>query len=80
MFVAVPGVGLLISLLYSASIAGGVVVTLLALSALAGLIFWWYKFGCYKVVSQEERDARKAEMEKEMGDLPEAEAAPEAAV
>ena len=80
MFVAVPGLGLLISLLYSASVAGGVVVTLLALGALAGLIFWWYKFGCYKVVSQEERDARKAEMEKEMGDLPEAEAAPEAAV
>ena len=80
MFVAVPGLGLLISLLYSASVAGGVVVTLLALGALARLIFWWYKFGCYKVVSQEERDARKAEMEKEMGDLPEAEAAPEAAV
>ena len=80
MFVAVPGLGLLISLLYSASVAGGVVVTLLALGALAGLIFWWYKFGCYKVVSQEERDARKAEMEKEMGDLEEAESAGPAAV
>ena len=79
MFVAVPGLGLLISVLYSASVAGGVVVTLLALGALGGLIFWWYKFGCYKVVSQEERDARKAEMAEEMGVAePKEEAAPAA--
>ena len=79
MFVAVPGLCLLISLLYSASVAGGVVVTLLALGALGGLIFWWYKFGCYKVVSQEERDARKAEMAEEMGVAePREEAAPAA--
>ena len=55
MFVAVPGICLLISLLYSASVAGGVVVTLLFLGAVAGLIFWWVKLGgCYKVVSLED--------------------------
>ena len=67
MFVAVPGISLAISLLYTASVAAGIVVTLLALGGVAGLIFWWVKVGCYKVVSQEERDARKAEMEDEMG-------------
>ena len=67
MFVAVPGISLAISLLYTASVAAGIVVTLLALAGVAALIFWWVKVGCYKVVSQEERDARKAEMEDEMG-------------
>eukprot|EP00438_Fugacium_kawagutii_P014775 Skav228764 [mRNA] locus=scaffold589:400335:406163:+ [translate_table: standard] len=68
MFVAVPGVCLLISLIYGASVAGGVVVTLLALAVGGGVVYWWnFMGGCYKVVSQEERDARKAEMEAEMG-------------
>eukprot|EP00435_Cladocopium_sp_Y103_P017635 s2569_g4.t1 len=63
MFVAVPGICLLISLLYTASVAGGVIVTLLFLAAVAGLIFWWVKLGgCYKVVSLEEREARKADL------------------
>lgn len=57
-----------ISLLYGASVAGGIVLTLLALSGVAGFVFWWVRLGgCYKVVSQEEREARKAEMEEEMG-------------
>ena len=68
MFVAVPGVSLAISLLYGASVAAGVIVTILALGAVGGVIFWWVRLGgCYKVVSQEERDARKAEIEAEMG-------------
>ncbi|CAK9067758.1 unnamed protein product [Durusdinium trenchii] len=68
MFVAVPGLSLAISLLYGASVAGGIVLTLLALSGVAGFVFWWVRLGgCYKVVSQEEREARKAEMEEEMG-------------
>ena len=48
MFVALPGVALAISLLYGASIAGGIVVTLLALGAVAGFIAWWWMGGCYK--------------------------------
>ena len=56
MFLAVPGLCLAISLLYGASVAAGIVVTLLAVGALAGFIFWWVKLGgCYKIVSQEER-------------------------
>ncbi|CAK9067762.1 unnamed protein product [Durusdinium trenchii] len=36
--------------------------------AVPGFVFWWVRLGgCYKVVSQEEREARKAEMEEEMG-------------
>lgn len=79
MFVAVPGVVLAISLLYGASIAGGIVVTLLALGVVAGFIAWWWMGGCYKVVSKEQREERAAEMAAEMGEKP-AEAAAEAAV
>ncbi|CAE7260971.1 unnamed protein product, partial [Symbiodinium microadriaticum] len=77
MFVAVPGVVLAISLLYGASIAGGIVVTLLALGVVAGFIAWWWMGGCYKVVSKEQREERAAEMAAEMGEKP-AEAAAEA--
>ena len=80
MFVAVPGVSLGISLLYGASVAAGVVVTILALGAVGTFIFWWVRLGsCYKVVSQEERDARKAEIEEEMGVAGEKEAEAETA-
>ena len=49
MFVIVPGLCLTISLLYDASVAGGVVVTLLALGAVGGFVFWWVRLGgCYK--------------------------------
>ena len=37
MFLAVPGVTLAISLLYQASVAGGIVLTILALGVVAGL-------------------------------------------
>ena len=84
MFVAVPGVCLLISLLYTASVAGGVVVTILVLAGVGALVYWWMKMGgCYKVVSQEEREARKAEMEAEMAgekELPVAETPAETTV
>ncbi|CAJ1352625.1 unnamed protein product [Effrenium voratum] len=63
MFLAVPGITLAISLLYQASIAGGVVVTILALGLLAAFVVWWVRVGCYKVVSQEERELRQAEMD-----------------
>ena len=81
MFVAVPGVCLLISLLYGSSVAGGVVLTILAVAVVAAFIYWWnFMGGCYKVVSKEERDARQAEIETEMGDAPKEEPAAEAAV
>eukprot|EP00439_Symbiodinium_sp_Y106_P041984 s2177_g5.t1 len=75
MFVALPGVALAISLLYGASIAGGVVVTLLALGVVAGFIAWWWKDGCYRVVSKEQREERAAEIAAEMGEKPQAEPA-----
>ncbi|CAE7231465.1 Slc34a2 [Symbiodinium natans] len=81
MFVAVPGACLLISLLYGSSVAGGVVLTILAVAVVAAFIYWWnFMGGCYKVVSKEERDARQAEIEAEMGDAPKEEPAAEAAV
>ncbi|OLP77598.1 hypothetical protein AK812_SmicGene42329 [Symbiodinium microadriaticum] len=66
----VTGVVLAISLLYGASIAGGIVVTLLALGVVAGFIAWWWMGGCYKVVSKEQREERAAEMAAEMGEKP----------
>ena len=74
MFVALPGVTLAISLLYGASIAGGIVVTLLALGVVAGFIAWWWMGGCYRVVSKEQREERAAEIAAEMGEKPPAEA------
>ncbi|CAE7393841.1 SLC34A1 [Symbiodinium sp. CCMP2592] len=72
MFVALPGVALAISLLYGASIAGGIVVTLLALGVVAGFIAWWWKDGCYRV-SKQQREERAAEIAAEMGEKPQAE-------
>ena len=105
MFLAVPGVTLAISLLYQASVAGGIVVTILALGVVAGLAVsltdlarlvcflvcswlffvpstrshvalckgrislsqvWWWRVGCYKVVSQEERELRRAQVEEQV--------------
>ena len=44
------GVALAISLLYSASVAAGVIVTILALAAVGAFVFWWVRLGgCYKV-------------------------------
>ena len=73
MFLALPGVALAISLLYGASIAGGIVVTLLALGVVAGFIAWWWKDGCYRVVSKQQREERAAEIAAEMGEKPQAE-------
>lgn len=67
-FVAVPGACLLISLLCSVSVTAGVVVTILALDGVVFFLNWWIKAGgCLKVVSEDEREARKAEIEEEMG-------------
>ncbi|CAJ1421874.1 unnamed protein product [Effrenium voratum] len=66
MFLAVPGVTLAISLLYQASVAGGIVLTILALGVVAGLAVWWWRVGCYKVVSQEERELRRAQVEEQV--------------
>ena len=67
-FVAVPGVCLLIAMLCSVSVTGGVVVTILALDAMVFFLNWWIKAGgCLKLVSEDEREARKAEIEEEMG-------------
>ena len=82
MFVGLPSLILAISVLYELSVAAGIVVTILALGAVAGFVFWWVRLGgCYQVVSQEEREARKAEIDAEMGisDEKEAEAEPSAA-
>ncbi|CAJ1402249.1 unnamed protein product [Effrenium voratum] len=62
MFLAVPGITLAISVLYEASVAGGIVVTLLALGALVGLGIWWWKVLRFKVVTKEERAQREAEL------------------
>ncbi|CAE7301394.1 Slc34a2, partial [Symbiodinium pilosum] len=65
MFLAVPGLALVISLLYTVSVAGGVAATMFVLAALASFEYWWFKKGCYKVVSKEQRQARLAEIQED---------------
>merc|ERR1712137_541489 len=70
MFVTVPGILLGLSSLYDASVAGGVILTLVLLGAFAGFEFWWIKMGgCYKVLSKEEREARLQELEKSNSEM-----------
>ena len=70
MFVTVPGILLGLSSLYDASVAGGVILTLILLGAFAGFEFWWIKMGgCYKVLSKEERETRLQELEKSNSEM-----------
>ncbi|CAJ1440587.1 unnamed protein product, partial [Effrenium voratum] len=62
MFLALPGVVLGISLLFEVSVVLGTAVLICTLLALAALVVWWNRIGCYKVVSQEERELRKAHL------------------
>lgn len=62
MFLAVPGLCLAISILYGASLAAGIVCTVLALLALTAIIAWWNTGGCYRVVSKEARQQREIEV------------------
>lgn len=48
MFLAVPLACLGISLLYGVNVAAGIVVTIVALGAVGGFVFWWVRGGCYK--------------------------------
>eukprot|EP00441_Pelagodinium_beii_P040340 CAMPEP_0197636494 /NCGR_PEP_ID=MMETSP1338-20131121/11980_1 /TAXON_ID=43686 ORGANISM="Pelagodinium beii, Strain RCC1491" /NCGR_SAMPLE_ID=MMETSP1338 /ASSEMBLY_ACC=CAM_ASM_000754 /LENGTH=575 /DNA_ID=CAMNT_0043208731 /DNA_START=41 /DNA_END=1768 /DNA_ORIENTATION=- len=66
MFLAVPAVALGISLLFGISLAAGVVVLFLTLTALGTFLVWWNKGGCYKVLSKKQRESRdeqKTELE-----------------
>jgi len=61
-FICIPGICLLISAIYDASVAGGVIVTMLALAGFAGFEYMWiigHPRGdalCYKVLSKEQRE------------------------
>mmetsp|Transcript_49696 Transcript_49696/g.138011 ORF Transcript_49696/g.138011 Transcript_49696/m.138011 type:complete len:608 (+) Transcript_49696:73-1896(+) len=81
-FVIVPGVLLGVSALFEASVAGGVVVSLLLLGAVAAFEFWWLRLGgCNRLLSEEARaEGRRAlqEADKELAGDAEAPEAPEA--
>ena len=64
-FVIVPGVLLGISGLMGVSAVGGVFVLLLVLAGAGAAVYWWiWMGGCYKVLSQEDRENRLVELEK----------------
>jgi len=80
-FVGVPGVLLGLSAIYDASVAGGVVVTLILLAALVGFEFWWLRLGgCYKVLSEEARRERQEALEAADAELAETDQAAQTAV
>ena len=64
-FVIVPGVLLGISALMGVSAVGGVFVLLIVLAGVGAAVYWWiWMGGCYKVLSQEDRENRLVELEK----------------
>lgn len=62
MFLAVPGLCLAVSVLYGASLAAGIVCSVLGLLVLSAIIAWWNTGGCYRVVSKEARQQREIEV------------------
>lgn len=84
-FVVLPGIFLGVASLYSASIAGGVILTLVLLGALIGFEVWWWMKGCYMVLSEEDRKKGEEELRLANAKLAEeetgsAEAQPEATI
>lgn len=70
MFVCVPAVLLGVSALYDASVAGGIIVSLILASALGGFLFWWIALGgCYKVLSREDREKRLEELKESNSEI-----------
>jgi len=60
-FVILPGAALGISLAFDASVIGGVVLTLLALAAIAAFVVWWnFLGGAYCALSKETRELHDA--------------------
>ena len=70
MFVALPGLLLAISAVGDASLAGGVILFLLFLGAVAGFVYYWvWMEGCYKVLSKEQREEGLAELAKAQAEV-----------
>ncbi|CAJ1396410.1 unnamed protein product [Effrenium voratum] len=61
-FLLLPGALLGICLLFNVSIAAGAVVAVLAALLVVAFLVWWNRGGCYKVVSQEQRQERHADL------------------
>jgi len=75
-FVALPLVALGVSEVINASVAGGVVLVLILVGAVAAFVFWWVRLGgCYKVLSEEDRAERKKVLDEADAELHAAEGA-----
>jgi len=67
-FVTVPGVSLLISMVFNVNVFGGIALLLTTLCILGVFEFWWligYPIGnpgCFKVLSKEDRERGEAEL------------------
>ena len=70
MFVVLPAILLAVSAVGDASLAGGVILFLLFVAAVAGFIYWWvWMEGCYKVLSKEQREEGLAELAKAQAEV-----------
>eukprot|EP00439_Symbiodinium_sp_Y106_P080276 s1218_g19.t1 len=65
-FIALPSLGLALSLLYERSVVGGVMATALFVMTLAVFVVWWWMGGCYMVVSKEIRRERAEQKAREL--------------
>jgi len=63
-FVAVPLLALGVSAALGASVPGRVVLLVVLLLALVAFEFWWWRVGCYKVLSEEDRKEGELALER----------------
>jgi len=63
-FVILPGLALAVSAVFDASLAGGLSLLAVLLVAFAAFEFWWIKRGCYRVISEEDRQRGREEINK----------------
>lgn len=66
-FLILPGTIFGISLLFNVSLVAGILVALVAVAVAAAFVVWWYRGGCYKVVSLEAREQQRADIMAQLG-------------
>jgi len=62
-FVAAPAVALLISMVYEAVAVVGVILGIAFVAGIIGFSVWWWKKGCYLLISEERRQEINQELE-----------------
>jgi len=62
-FVVAPTVALLISMVYDSVAVVGVILFIALIAGIIGFSVWWWKKGCYLLISEERRQEINQELE-----------------